>query len=100
MIRFFKHLFVRQRKKQLEEWLLAKYEPAIKYYNDSECFDPLSHLLIDLGETYMSISYNEKIKKDFGVSEQDFDRISRNIYDKMVQCYSETENLDYPLFIR
>ena len=60
MIRFFKHLFGRQRKKQLEEWLLAKYEPAIKYYNDSDRFDPLSHLLIDLGETYMSISYNEK----------------------------------------
>ena len=46
MIRFFKHLFGRQRKKQLEEWLLAKYEPAIKYYNDSAIALTLSHICL------------------------------------------------------
>ena len=47
------------RTNNLEDWLLSKYKPSIEYYNESDRFDPLSHLLIDLGETYMSIKYNE-----------------------------------------
>lgn len=99
MIRLFKYLFGKQRTKQLEEWLLAKYEPAINYYNDSDRFDPLSHLLIDLRETYMGIKYTEKIKKDFGFSEREFNRLSRRVYDKLVHRYSESEDMDSPLFI-
>lgn len=101
MMRFLKHLFCGQRTKQLEKWLLSEYEPAIEYYNESDRFDPLSHLLIDLGETYMGICYNEEIKKDFGVSEQEFNRISRRVYEKLVNSYSDSvEELDYPLYIR
>ena len=39
------------KRKRLVEWLRTKYEPSIRYYNESDRFDPLSHLLIDLGET-------------------------------------------------
>jgi len=79
--------------------LLEKYEPSIKYYNESDRFDPLSHLLIDLGETYMAIRYNEKTEKEFNVSEQDFNRVSKDVYDNLVNEYTDTEDLDYLLYI-
>lgn len=79
--------------------MLEKYEPSIKYYNESDRFDPLSHLLIDLGETYMAIRYNEKTEKEFNVSEQDFNRVSKDVYDNLVNEYTDTEDLDYLLYI-
>lgn len=79
--------------------MLEKYEPSIKYYNESDRFDPLSHLLIDLEETYMAIRYNEKTEKEFNVSEQDFNRVSKDVYDNLVNEYTDTEDLDYLLYI-
>lgn len=79
--------------------MLEKYEPSIKYYNESDRFDPLSHLLIDLGETYMAIRYNEKTEKEFNISEQDFNRVSKDVYDNLVNEYTDTEDLDYLLYI-
>lgn len=100
IVRFLQKFFGIHRTNDLERWLHAKYEPSIKHYNESDRFDPLSHLLIDLGETYMAIRYNEEIGKDYNVSERDFNRISREFYEKLVNQYSDSENLDYPLYIR
>ena len=73
------------KRKRLVEWLRTKYEPSIRYYNESDRFDPLSHLLIDLGETYLNIHYNEIVRKDFGISEHEFNLISREVYDGLVR---------------
>lgn len=102
MFKTLTYLFGGKRKKRLTEWLRTKYEPSILYYNESDRFDPLSHLLIDLGETYLNIHYNEVVRKDFGISEHEFDRISREVYDGLVHSYfdGDCENLDYPLYIR
>lgn len=99
IVNFLKYLLGVHRTNNLEEWLLSKYKPSIEYYNESDCFDPLSHLLIDLGETYMSIKYNEQIGKDFNVSERDFNKTSRDVYDRLVHEYSDSEDLNYPLYI-
>ena len=99
MFRLLKRLLGIHQKNNLEKWLLVKYESSIKYYNESNRFDPLSHLLIDLGETYMAIRYNEQIGKDFDISEQDFNRLSRGVYEKLVHEYSDSVDLDYPLYI-
>lgn len=99
IVKFLKHLFGVHRTNNLEEWLLSKYKSSIEYYYESDRFDPLSHLLIDLGETYMSIKYNEQIGKDFNVSEQNFNKVSREIYDRLVHEYSDSEDLNYPLYI-
>ena len=102
MFKTLTYLFGVKRKKRLTEWLRTKYEPSIRYYNESDRFDPLSHLLIDLGETYLNIRYNEVVRKDFGISEHEFNCISREVYDELVHFYfdGDCENLDNPLYIR
>lgn len=99
IVKLLKHLFDVHRTNNLEEWLLSKYKPSIECYNESDRFDPLSHLLIDLGETFMSIKYNEQIGKEFNVSERNFNKTSREVYDRLVHKYSDSEDLDYPLYI-
>jgi hypothetical protein len=47
----------------------------------------------------MSIKYNEQIGKEFNVSERDFNKTSRGVYERLVHEYSDSEDLNYPLYI-
>lgn len=47
----------------------------------------------------MAIRYNEKTEKEFNISEQDFNRVSKDVYDNLVNEYTDTEDLDYLLYI-
>lgn len=101
MFRHLRQYIYKQRTKRLKEWLHGKYEPSIRYYNESDRFDPLSHLLIDLGETYMGILYSEEIRKKFRVSEDVFERASKEVYDDLFRSYSDFEDVeDSSLYIR
>lgn len=99
IVKLLKKLFEVHRAKNVEKWLLTKYEPSIRHYNESDRLNPLSHLLIDLGETYLSVSYNEQIGKDLDVTEREFNKASKKVYDKLVHKYIDPKDLDISLYI-
>lgn len=101
MFGILKQYIARKRNKRLRDWLYEKYQPAILCYNESDRFDPLSHLLIDLGETYMSIHYSDEVKTHFGISEEEFERLSKDVYDELFRGYSDLEDIENSsLYIR
>lgn len=100
MFKLQRQYIFRRRTKCLKKWLLKKYEPSIHYYNEYDCFDPLSHLLIDLRETYMSLHYSEEIRKTFGLSEDGFERASKEVYDDLYLGFCDEDRENSSLYKR